>query len=228
MFCYIIELKSFLFYNIGMNLISYLKEIYGYDNPIFVKDIRIGGRSKTAIREELSRAYKKGLIDKKGNGIYFLRSNKEFGSGIRFDQILEKKFIYADKVPEDLKELYIEGYYSGMTFLNRIGLSDQVPAVYEITTNKTSSKKRFFVSSKNMAIIRKARTKINFQNYKYLQFLDMFHFISLEEVKENKQLICEYAKKIGFGKNTFINYIKLYGPKTMKKIVEGGILNELI
>ena len=227
MFCYIIELKSFLFYNIGMNLISYLKEIYGYDNPIFVKDIRIGGRSKTAIREELSRAYKKGLIERERSGIYFFKSEKRFGSGIDFNQILQKKFIYADKVPEDLKELYIEGYYSGMTFLNQVGISEQVPAIFEITTNKTSSNKRFFTSNGFIAIIRKARIEVNFQNYKYLQFLDMFHFISLEEVKENKQLICDYAKKIGFGKIAFTNYIKFYGPKTMKKIVEGGILNEL-
>lgn len=211
-----------------MNIVNYLKQIYGYDNPIFVKDIRIGGRSKTAIREELSRAYKKGLIERESNGIYFLRSNKRFGSGVGFNQILEKKFIYADKIPDELKELYIEGYYSGLTFVNQIGISQQVPAIFEITTNKTSSKKRYFTSNGFMAIIRKGKVEINSQNYKYLQFLDMFHFVTLDEVKENKELICEYAKKIGFGKEVFRRFINLYGPKTMKKIVEGGILDAFI
>ena len=211
-----------------MNIVNYLKQIYGYDNPIFVKDIRIGGRSKTAIREELSRAYKKGLIERESNGIYFLRSNKRFGSGVGFNQILDKKFIYADKIPDELKELYIEGYYSGLTFVNQIGISQQVPAIFEITTNKTSSKKRYFTSNGFMAIIRKGKVEINSQNYKYLQFLDMFHFVTLDEVKENKELICEYAKKIGFGKEVFRRFINLYGPKTMKKIVEGGILDAFI
>lgn len=211
-----------------MKIVNYLKDIYGYDTPIFVKDIRIGGRSKTAIREELSRAYKQGLIDRKGNGIYFLRSNKEFGSGIRFDQIIEKKFMYSDKVPEEIKELYIEGYYSGNTFLNQIGLSDQVPAIYEITTNKTGSKKRFFTCGKFMAIIRKGKININFENYKILQFLDMFHFLTDYEIQENKKLIADYAKKIGFNGYVFSKYAKYYGTKTIKKIVEGGILNEII
>lgn len=211
-----------------MKLINYLKDIYGYDNPIFLKDIRIGGMSYSAIRTELSRAYKEGIIDKKSNGIYFLRSNKEFGSGVRFDQIIDKKFIYSDKTPDELKDLYIEGYYSGNTFLNKIGISDQVPAVYEVTTNKTSSNKRYFVSGKNMAIIRKGKIKIDFMNWKYLQFLDMFYFISLDEIKENKDLIIEYAKKIGFDRYTFEKYIEYYSAKTIKKLIEGGIMNELI
>ena len=41
-----------------MEIVQYLKDIYGYGTPIFLKDIRIGRKSKTAIRKELSRAVK--------------------------------------------------------------------------------------------------------------------------------------------------------------------------
>ena len=207
-----------------MKIIEYLFEIYGYDNPIFVKDIRIGGRSKSAIREELYRACKKGIIERESNGIYFFRSNKQFGSGVGFEQILDKKFIYSDFVPDELKERHIEGYFSGLTFVNQIGISTQVPAIYEITTNKTRSKKKIFKCRGFMAIIRKGRTEINSENYKFLQFLDMFHFVALYEVQDCKELICEYAKKIGFNKAAYDKYIKYYGPQTIKMIVEGGIL----
>lgn len=208
-----------------MNLINYLKDIYGYDTPIFLKDIRIGGKSKTAIKQEFYRATKNGKIERKSDGIYFIRSEKQFGSGVTFKEILEKKYLYTDKIDFDYKDLFVEGYYSGMSFLNMIGISEQVPSIPEITTNKTSSKKRFYSSDNFVAIIRKSRTTINYQNYKILQFLDMFHFLSLSEVQDKKDLIIKYVKDNKLSKNQFSQYIKFYSTQTMKKIVEGGIIN---
>ena len=54
-----------------MRTVDYLKEVYGYDVPIFLKNIRIGGKSKTSIRKELSRAVDKGEIERESNGIYY-------------------------------------------------------------------------------------------------------------------------------------------------------------
>ena len=211
-----------------MNIVSYLTEIYGYDTPIFIKDVRIGRKSKTAIREEFYRATKRGELERKSNGIYLIRSDKEFGSGITFNEIIESKYIYSDNVSSIFKDLFIEGYYSGLTFLNMIGISEQVPAMLEVTTNKTSSKKRYFFSGDSVAIVRKARTTVTLQNYKVLQFFDMFHFLSLEEVKKNKDLIIDYAKKNGIGRYSYQQCIKFYGPQTLKKIVEGGITDAFI
>ena len=54
-----------------MNIVSILKESYGYDVPIILKNIRIGGKTKEAIRKELSRAVKKGEIERYGDGVYY-------------------------------------------------------------------------------------------------------------------------------------------------------------
>ena len=43
-----------------MKFIDYLFDIYGYDKPIILKDLRIGKKSKSAIREEIYRAFKRG------------------------------------------------------------------------------------------------------------------------------------------------------------------------
>ena len=59
-----------------MNLVKYLTDIYGYDTPIFLKDIRIGRKSKTAIREEFYRATKKGTIER-SNSIYMTKLNRQ-------------------------------------------------------------------------------------------------------------------------------------------------------
>lgn len=210
-----------------MDIVSYLSNIYGYDTPIFIKDVRIGRKSKTAIREEFYRATKRGDLERRSNGIYYLRSNKDFGSGITFKEIVENKFMYPDCTSPEQRELFIDGYYSGMTFLNMIGLSDQVPAILEVTTNKTSSKKRYFVSGSSMAIIRKGRITIDFTNWKELQFFDMFHFLSLDEVKEKKDIILDYAKKNNIHIESFNKYMKCYGPKTAKKIMDSNIFSEI-
>ena len=206
-----------------MNITNYLLKIYGYDAPIFLKDVRIGGKSKTAIREAFYRAAKRGELTMEGNGVYYIKSNKEFGNVITFEEIVAQKFIYPNCTDNPLNELFIEGYYSGLTFVNMIGISQQVPAILEVTTNRTSSKKRIYAVNKRMAYIRKGRTEINFQNWKILQFLDMFHFVSLREVKENKKLLRDYIQKNKFSKQDFTKYIKLYGTQTIKKIKESGL-----
>jgi len=212
-----------------MNIVSYLENVYGYDTPIFLKDVRIGGKSKAAIKESFYRATKDGKLERKSNGIYFLRSNKEFGSGISFYQIIERKYLYSNYVEDkNLRELLTIGYYSGMTFLNQIHISEQVPAVLEITTNNTSSNKRIYTSAKFRAILRKGRTVITFQNYKMLQFLDMFHWLSLYEIKEKRELLTNYIKSNHLSKQQFSEYIPLYGFETLKKITEGGLLDAFV
>lgn len=212
-----------------MNLVSYLTSIYGYDSPIFIKDVRIGKKSKTAIREEFYRAHKRGELNKDGPGVYsIVNKSNELKPTVTFEKILNDKFLYDVPFAEGMDMFYIKGYYSGLSFLNMIGISEQVPAIVEVTTNNTSSKKRYYSALNRVAIIRKARAEITFQNYKILQFLDMFHFLTMDEVKENKELICKYVETNKISKYQFTQYISLYSAQTMKKIVEGGIINAFV
>ena len=204
-------------------------EAYGYGTPIFIKDIRIGRKSKTAIREEFYRAYKKGDLNREGPGVYSVpKKDEDFPPVVTFQDIVVKKYIYPVDTIKGLEFLFVEGYYSGLKFLNQIGMSQQVPAILEVTTNRTSSKRRYFTNGKQIAIIRKSKTKIDNTNYKILQFLDMFSFVSLDEVIDNRQLLRDYIKKNGFSKGLFSKYIQFYGFQTLKKITEGGLLDAFI
>ena len=205
-----------------MNIVSYLKDIYGYGTPIFLKDIRIGRKSKTAIRKELSRAVKENQIIRESQGVYFFKDNhKEFPKIISFEDIVEKRYIKDDCGFPGF-DLLRYGYYSGLTFLNHIGISQQVPAVLEITTNKTSCKRMININGRR-AIIRKAKTEINYQNWKILQFLEMFYLLDKDDVQENKDLLVKYIER-NFLKIDFTNYIKYFSNKIMKLIVEGGLI----
>ena len=212
----------------NMDIVNYLSNIYGYGTPIFLKDLRIGRKSKSAIREELYRAVKRGDLTRDANGIYsVVEKNHDFPRVVTFEKILKWKFIHPDCAP-GFEELFVEGYYSGLSFVNQIGISQQVPAILEVTTNRTSSKKRYFVVGKRVAVIRKSRTEITFQNYKMLQFLDMFHFVTMNEVKKYRNLIRKYIQNNHLSKYQFQQYIKFYGTDTIKKIVEGGIIDAFV
>ena len=48
---------------------------------------------------------------------------------------------------------------------------------------------------------------------------------SLDEVKKNKELLINYVNKMNFSKHQLSQYLNLYGTDTIKKLVEGGIIN---
>ncbi len=206
-----------------MDIISYLKDIYGYATPIFLKDIRIGRKSKTAIRKELSRAVKDNRIIRRSQGVYYFKEEKEMADELSFNEIVTKKYIKDDYGFPGLN-LDVYGYYSGQTFLNLIGISQQVPAVLEVTTNNTSCK-RIYHSGKYRCMLRKGRTQIDRLNYKALQFFDMLSgWLTDDEIRENKDLLYRYISK-NLTKNDFLKNIQFYSARVMKIIVEEGLIN---
>lgn len=199
-----------------MNTVSILKESYGYDVPIILKNIRIGGKTKEAIRKELSRAVKKGEIERYGDGVYyFSRMIPSLGmkSIIGYDDIIVKKYIRDDYGIDGL-DINTYGYYSGYTFQNQIGISTQVPAIKEITTNNTSCNRTAHLG-KFKTILRKPPIKITGQNYKALQFFEMFNWLAEWEYEENKQDIINYFKR--FLTMDDFKYSKYFNGKCLMK-----------
>lgn len=205
-----------------MNTVSYLKEIYGYSVPIFLKDIRIGGKSKTSIRKDLSRAVENGSIIRKGQGIYCFKLEGEYSDTVSFENIIEHKYIKDDHGIPGL-DLDIYGYHTGLTFLNNLGISTQVPAVLEVVTNNTSCTRTITIKNRK-AIIHKGRIKIDRLNYKSLQFFDAFSLLHKEEILENKETLSSYISK-HLSKESFEKYIGLYPNRVMKIIVESGLIH---
>ena len=204
-----------------MEIVQYLKDIYGYGTPIFLKDIRIGRKSKTAIRKELSRAVKDKKIIRNSPGVYCFAEEGRF-QNVSFEDVIKRKYVKDDFGLAGL-DIMIYGYYSGLTFAHMIGLSQQVPAIIEITTNNTSSKRTISFNGRK-AIIKKGRTEITFQNYKILQFFDMLaSFITIDQIRENQKLLYKYIEN-NFTKNDLYTYIGYYKNKVMKILVEENLI----
>ena len=173
-----------------MNTIEILKERFGYTLPIVLKDLRIGGITKVALRKELSRAVDKGIMVRKANGIYCFKEDISGIDRITFDKIVEVKFVKNDYGFPGL-DVDVYGFYTGQTFLNTIGISQQVPAVAEIVTNNTSCNIVFSAANRK-AILRKSKIKIDNTNSRVLQLIDMFNYLSVEEIRKNRKLINNY------------------------------------
>ena len=211
-----------------MNTIAYLKEVYGYDNPIILKNIRIGGLSKTALRQQLSRAYKKGEISKSGTGVFCFPNPDRLlpFNGLDARKIIEAKYIKKGFVIDGL-DINRIGYYSGFGFLNMIGISPQVPNFYEIVTNNATSNKRETFIGGVKVIIRKPKVEINYMNWKTLQFLDMIKLISYEDLESERKIdilkkyINKYLTKVELTKN-----LNFYGIEVTKKLVESKLIYE--
>ena len=204
-----------------MKVIDLLKECYCPYEPIFLKDIRIGRKSSTAIRKELSRAVDSGDLIRSRNGVYALKSDEYPTSGVTFESIVERKFIKDDFGFPQLN-LNVYGYYSGYTFLNQLGVSHQVPAVIEIVTNNTSCKREYIIG-KRKAVIRKGRINIDRFNYKALQFFDAINIMNDNEIKENKDLLKKYIENNLSGAD-FERYIIFFPTKVIVKLRKGGLI----
>ena len=204
-----------------MEIVQYLKDIYGYGTPIFLKDIRIGRKSKTAIRKELSRAVKDKKIIRNSPGVYCFAEEGRF-QNVSFEDVIKRKYVKDDFGLTGL-DIMIYGYYSGLTFAHMIGLSQQVPAIIEITTNNTSSKRTISFNGRK-AIVKKGRTEITSQNYRILQLFDMLaSFITIDQIRENQRLLYNYIEN-NFTKNDLYTYIRYYKNKVMKILVEENLI----
>lgn len=204
-----------------MEIVQYLKDIYGYGTPIFLKDIRIGRKSKTAIRKELSRAVKENKIVRNSPGVYCFVEEGRF-QNVPFEDVIERKYVRDNHGFLGL-DIFTYGYYSGITFAHMIGLTQQVPAVIEVTTNNTSCTRTISIGGRR-ALIRKGKTEINRLNYKALQFFDLLSsYLTKEEIRENKDKLIDYIKQ-NLCKKDFTDNIKYYSNRVMKIIVEEGLI----
>ena len=91
-----------------MRLLDFLKKNYKPGDPIFVKKVRVRGKSKKSIYQDFYIACKKGLLIRSTYGVYYYEDeSKEFGSIATFEDIIEEKFIYSDECDFDCKELFV-------------------------------------------------------------------------------------------------------------------------
>lgn len=201
---------------------SYLNENYDQNEPIFLAELNIPGIKPVSVRQQLKNLKEDGRLKRFDTGIYYLPKKSIFrsGSALSVDEVIRRKYLMdgTDRC----------GYLSGMMFANQLGLTTQVPMVYEVYTNKATTDYRETQLANLRVITRKPYCEIDEGNAVTLQFLDLLKdVVDISEVegKELTNRLVSYMKKKSIGFDNMRPYLQYYPERIYKNMYEVGLLN---
>lgn len=204
-------------------LLEYLKDNYEANEPIFLSDIDLPV-SDTNLRQMFKVLCDKGEIVRYDIGIYYLRKTSRLKGGTPLSASEVARYKYISRNGQ------INGYYSGYTFANQLGLTTQVPFTIEIVSNQASAKCRKVNVRSQKIILRKPRTEITKENHSILQLLDLLKDLE-QYVDEDIDIdaaayrIGAYIKKLGLRREEIDQYIGFYPDRIYKNIYETRLYN---
>ena len=200
---------------------EYLLDNYKENEPIFLAELQIDGMTRTNIRQRIKKLTDAGKVKRFDNGIYFLPKKTIFKSGsqLALEKVLECKYL------RDKDERC--GYVSGLMFFNQIGLTTQVPMMYEVVSNKATNDYRETSLAKSRVIVRKPKVPVTEKNYKLLQFLDMLKDVDVYSEVTGKSLqerLYRYMKDANLKVSEMEPYFAYYPDKLYKNLVETRVI----
>lgn len=197
-----------------------LLERFGEGRPILVGDILslFPDVSRVTVYQRIDSAISRGFLERYDRGVYYIPRQGLFGKvPLSAESVVERKFIVCGD------EVF--GYYSGLTLENRAGLSEQVPAVLEVTTNAASKRVRSLGPSGGWrdVVIRKPRCEVTAENVDVLRFLDVVTSLSPKKMGGAAlRNLAELARRAG--RDRAFAYAAYYPAKTSKRLIESEAL----
>lgn len=202
-----------------MITIEDLEKLYGKGVPIFPDDLKERTNcSYDIIRKSLSLLASSGKVRRFSRGVYYLAELGELGE-VRLNPeiVVEQKYLGTSDAPI--------GTYAGLTLLNRLGLTNQVPNVIEIVTNNEATRKRTIQIGRQSLILRSSRLELNIHNIKTVEILEAVG--ALDQIKErHKDVLSILIQKNKISFKQLNNVIVTYPKKTLVKLVESGLMDE--
>ena len=203
------------------NLYDYLVNNFELNEPIILSNLKVDGMSYDNLRQQMKKLVDGGKVKRYENGVYYLPKPSKFKLevGLNPEIVLEYKYLM-----DDGKKC---GYISGMLFYNLMGLTSQVPALYQIVTNKATTNYRETNVGKTKLIIKKPRVAVTEDNYKILQFLDLILDVDVFSELEGKELnkrLSKYMRDVNLSVADLKAYFKYYPDKLYKNLVETEVI----
>lgn len=202
---------------------EYLENNYGYNEPIFINEIRLDGINDNTLRQYFKRMLKSGDLAWFDTGIYYLPK----ASRLLNKSYLDPMKVIIRKYIQSTTEVY--GYFAGATFANQIGLTTQMPATLEIITSKEMTKGRNVSIGSQTVRLKRPAIDITSENVELLQFLDAVSqaekYSELSDT-ETGVLLKNYVKKKNYSKALLSGVLSGITGTTAKKLIEWGIIYE--
>lgn len=202
-------------------LYEYLLDNYKENEPIFLADLQVDGMTRTNVRQQIKKLTDTGKVKRFDNGIYFLPKKTIFKSGSQLapEKVLECKYL------RDKDERC--GYVSGLMFFNQMGLTTQVPMMYEVVSNKATNDYRETSLAKSRVIVRKPKVPVTEKNYKDLQFLDILKDVDVYSEVTGKPLqerLYRHMDDAHLSISEMEPYFAYYPDKLYKNLVETRVI----
>lgn len=193
-----------------------LLEKFGYDKPILPEDViaLFPDVTRAAVYQNIDASMERGFLERYRRGVYYIPREGIFGKTVpSAEDVVERKYI------TDGNDVY--GYYSGLTLENKVGVSTQVPAMLEVTTNKSSKWVREVkpFGGWRKIVIRKPRTEVDRDNVDALMFLDLITRRSPSSL-DRYELQALKALAAKAGRDKVAEYAAYYPGKTSKMLLE--------
>ena len=202
---------------------SYLLENYGYNEPIFLNDLKIEGLSENAVRQSVKRLVAKSFLERYDNGIYYIPK----AGGLLGKSYLDPLLVIMRKYVRNKYETY--GYITGLSFVNQLGLTTQMPAVIEIVTNTEATNGRTVMVGSQKVRVKKSAVPVSSNNAELLQLLDCVgqaeKYTELS-LKETVDTMLSYVRQKRFTKEQLSEVSYAINGATAKKLIEWGIIYE--
>ncbi|WP_455720851.1 hypothetical protein [Agathobacter sp.] len=201
---------------------NFIENNYKPNEPIFLSEMSITGMKAVSVRQQMKKLTESGKLKRFDTGIYYIPKRSIFRSGstLSIDEVIKKKYL------EDGENCC--GYVGGLLFANQLGLTTQIPGVYEIYTNKATTEYRETQLANLRVILRKPYCEIDESNATTLQFLDLLkEIVDISEVdgEELTNRLIDYMKKSCIGFDSMRKFLPYYPERIYKNMYEVGLLN---
>ena len=201
---------------------SYIENNYQPNEPIFLSELNIPGMKAVSVRQQMKKLTESGQLKRFDTGIYYIPKKSMFRSGstLSVDEVIRRKYLADGE--------NCCGYVGGILFANQLGLTTQVPGVYEIYTNKATTEYRETQLANLRVILRKPYCVIDEKNATTLQFLDLLkEIVDISEIdgEELTNRLIGYMKKKSIGFESMRPFLPYYPERIYKNMYEVGLLN---
>ena len=206
---------------VRVEFFDYLLDAYGRNEAILSNEIAFKGYSAPWIKKALKSLCDAGKVIRFEKGVYYIPEDTPLGPG-RLDprKVIAKKYICDGKS--------VIGYFSGLTFLNMLGLSTQMPNVLELYTNNEPSRVREVPVGSQRVLLRRARTAIDSDNAATLSFLELMNFTDAAFYDDGKKkTVASYIEDNGITRSSIARYAPCFPDRAMRTLVESGIVYDV-
>jgi predicted transcriptional regulator of viral defense system len=205
------------------DMVDILRTRFGEDEPILTDEIVavFPEVSRVTVFSRLNKALEDSSIERFDRGVYFIPRSGVLGKVPLLPlKVVKKKYL------GDGNRVY--GYLSGLNLENEVGVSLQVPATLEITTNKASRRVREIepFGGWREIVLRTPRTEVTNENVDSLRFLDLIMQVSLSTLnKLELDNLKDFAGTLD--RKTLYECVRYYPAKASKQLIESEALGVL-